>query len=102
MSDVTVTISIGRNVDDAPMSATAWSRFRADVRESLNLCDGTLYVDAAQSVGEWEGVREDSATFVAAVSLDCVPLIRADLHGLCLTYGQDAIALTVGTTELVG
>lgn len=101
MGEVTVTISIGRNVGDQPMPASEWRKFRAHVRDSLALCGGCVHVDAAHSVGEWDGKPEDSATWVAAIPADTVEELRVDLRLFCAIYDQDAIALTIGDTDLV-
>ena len=102
MDNVTVTISIGRGIGDSPMSARKWREFRADVRGALHSAGGTLYVDSAKSIGEWEGVREESATFVAGdIPADNVPALMDHMREFCERYDQDAIAFTVGETYLV-
>jgi hypothetical protein len=102
MDTKTVTISIGRGVPGGgDMFADEWDDFRNDVRGVLETFGATVYVDAAQSVGEWEGVAEESATWVAAVPSDCVEWLRGSLGVLRERYQQDAIALTIGETTLV-
>lgn len=66
----------------------------------------TVYVSGARSVGQWtdetsgETVTEESVTWVVDdMSSD---LLRAGLATLARTYRQDAIALTIGNTDLVG
>jgi len=102
MTDTTTaTISIGRNVGTAPMSGDAWQRFQADVRLALTECGATIYVDAARSVGEWEGVLEDSCTFVASLPVANLAHLDDDLAYLTRVYRQDAIAVTLGETQFV-
>lgn len=105
MSDtVTVCISIGRgaHVAQQPLSADDWRAFRNQVRTILTeVIDGTVHVDDAQSVGEWNGVSEDSATFVAEVPQQALSVLRAGLRLVGRTWGQEAIALTIGQTEFV-
>jgi len=99
--DVTVTISAGRNIGATPMGARAWTQFRADIAQAIHDARGEIFVNDARSIGEWEGVREDSATFVASIPRDYLPHVRDALAYLARVNRQDAIALTVGATELV-
>ena len=96
-----VTISIGRNIGAEPMPDRRWLMFREAVWEALDTADATVHVGDAKSIGEWEGIAEDSATFVAEVPPDNVPALLQDIRELCGPYGQDAIAVTVGRTFLV-
>ena len=97
----TATVSIGRNVGAAPMSGDAWTRFQADIRLALTECGAEIYVDAARSVGEWEGILEDSCTFVASVPLENLAHLDTDLAYLTRVYRQDAIAVTLGQTQFI-
>ena len=99
--DVTVTISAGRNIGATPMGPDAWSQFRADIAQAIHDAHGEIFVNDARSRGEWEGVAEDSATFVASVPRDYLTRVRDSLAYLARTYRQDALALTVGATEFV-
>lgn len=101
MDTTTVTISAGRNVGAAPMSAKAWQSFRDDIALAIYDAHGEIFVRDARSRGEWEGIEEDSATYVAGVPRDYLPHIRDSLAYLARIYRQDAIALTVGETEFV-
>ena len=102
MTDTTTaTVSIGRNVGAAPMSGDAWMRFQADIRLALTECGADIYVDAARSVGEWQGIIEDSCTFVASVPIENLAHLDTDLAYLTRVYRQDAIAVTLGTTQFV-
>jgi len=98
----TVTVSIGRSIGPVPMSSAAWDEFRDGIRSALADLGATIYVDAAASVGEWDGVVEESATWVAELDASHVQHVPAYLSALCALFSQDAIALTVGTTTLVG
>lgn len=96
----TVVVSIGRNVGDVPLSDEHWLAFQDEVRHALSM--GTLYVDAAHSRGEWLGVAEDSATFVADdFTPYSVGLVSDALAVIGGRYGQDAVAVTTGETTLV-
>ena len=101
---VTVTVSIGRGAHarQEPLDGSDWESFRAQVRTLLTeVIDGTLHVDRARSFGQWDGKTEESATFVADVPQSSLASLRSGLRLLASTWGQEAIALTVGTTEFV-
>ena len=108
----TVTISIGRNttpggVHVVPLTANKWAGFRAGV--SLALADASgnalgdlvVYVADAKSTGAWFGTPEESRTWVASATTFRLEYLRLRLERLARINGQDAIALTIGTTELV-
>lgn len=97
----TVTISIGRNVNDRPMSAALWAGFTLDVQTLLENVEAEIFVRTAKSEGVWDGVSEDSYTWVASVDAAYLSALEVNLSRLADTYLQDAIALTVGTTTLV-
>lgn len=99
--NVTVTVSIGRNIGTEPMSASDWANFQLATRGWLVVTRSTIYVDGAPSVGQWEGIAEESCTWVAELSDADVflPILRTGLGMTAANYGQEAIALTVGKTE---
>lgn len=98
----TLTISIGRNLPGGgALNDGAWAAFRAGVR-SIVAPRGTVHVDAAYSVGEWDGVAEESATFVVGgVTADGAAGIAREAAALARHYQQDAVAVTTGTTALL-
>jgi len=99
----TVTVSIGRNVPGhGPLGPHYWDRFIHDVQDVVEAFAQTIYVDAAYSSGEWNGELEDSRTWVFATDGDWSERIVADLSVVATEYGQDAIAVTTGTTILAG
>jgi hypothetical protein len=57
-------------------------------------------VDGARYRGSWDGVREDSAVWLASVAPDVVDAVRSALASLADAYRQDAIGLVIGTPEL--
>lgn len=99
-SMTTATISIGRNVGDKPLSADRWLAFRYAVKNELGE-GATVHVDGALSVGEWQGVSEEAATWVADITPERASVLGRHLAKVALEYGQDAIALTLGETRLV-
>ena len=122
------TVTIGRNVpvtdptlpqrDDVtgqriqvPMSDEQWATFVEDVKADMASTYADLYLDRAERTfevhygkGVWEGVEEESAkiTLLAEFELDerGLSTLRNYLTDLAGEYGQDAIALTIGTSEL--
>jgi hypothetical protein len=104
MSTVTLTIGLSSNATLAPLPLSARRRFVSAVRAALRDAAATVYVDGATSKGRWQDVatglivEETSRTWVADVP--DVSAVRARLPYLAATFEQDAIALTVGTTEL--
>ena len=119
------TATIGRNVPDmhdqrddvtgeriqAPMTLTLWHQFVEDVKADMVFTYADLYLDGAERTfevhygkGVWEGVEEESAkiTLLAEFELDERGLseLRRLLSENARQYGQDAIALTIGTSEL--
>ena len=103
MSSITATVSIGRGVvAGEPLDDIDWASFRRLVGVLLtDTVDGTLHVDGALSTGVWNDVPEESATFVAEVPQHSLAVVRAGLRFLAISYGQEAIALTLGHTEFV-
>jgi len=98
----TITVSIGRNVGSEPMSERRWAMFRNTIRNTILDNLGAIFVDGAYSRGEWDGITETSATWVADVEEFTVPYLEREFARIAREYLQDAIALTVGKTVLVG
>lgn len=98
----TVTISIGRGGGERELPMGHWIAFSNKVREFLLGTGSEIYVDAAQSIGEWEGVKEDSLTWVADFDGELLDWARGYFSELASLFEQDAIAFTIGETELIG
>ena len=102
MRDNVVVVSIGRNVGDVPMSDDRWVLFRDQVGAAVHVCATTVHVDQALSQGSWQGIPEDAATWVAEVpTWGAIDNLRRRLGALARHWSQDAIALTIGDTELI-
>jgi hypothetical protein len=97
----TATISIGRGGGERRLSDGSWDTFTGSIRDLLKACDATVFVDAAESIGEWEGVPEESRTWVADIGDHSRNYLIGWLSGTASAFEQDAIALTVGETILV-
>ncbi len=101
---VTLTIGLNSNQTLAPLPLGARRRFVSAVRAALQRAGAQVFVDAAPSRGEWADVatglivREQSRTWVASV--EDVSAVRAALPDLAAPFELDAIALSVGATEL--
>ncbi len=93
-----ITISIGRNIGEAPMTDAAWASFRANVRDILT---GTLvepFIGETLGVSKWEGVREECCTFVGSGEprrRDVEEEIRHEVALLAERFCQDAIFCAV-------
>ena len=104
MATITATVSIGQRAHEAqePLDIGQWHEFRRLVGALLSeVVDGTVHVNGALGRGEWNGVAEVSATFVADVPQHRLNVVRSGLAFLAKAYGQEAIALTLGYTEFV-
>lgn len=109
-----ITVTIGRNVTTShphparagrPLTLTEWSDFQADVRLALgNAVVNSADIEAHYGKGAWGGVEEDSFKVTALVSdmaLVSAGALRRELASLAKEYGQDAIALTIGLSDLI-
>jgi hypothetical protein len=102
----TVSVTIGRNIggsDAVPMADHLWQEFRALTGSTLANLLAPDFSASYDGVGEWDGAPEESTLFVASgvTSTTTSETLRLVLETLARKFGQDAIALTVGTTELV-
>ena len=94
-------IGIGRNVGNEPMDYERWRNFRISIRSVVERNGGKMIADVVgQSYSEGWGF-EEAAWFAFDASNLNLGQLRQDLSALADQYGQDAIALTVGATDLV-
>lgn len=103
-------VTIGRNVGDEPMSTHDWRLFRESVNMHLTIIAtiDDVQIDAIETTrgtGEWNGVREDNARVVmrtlSPLSETALGKLRVRLGNLATANMQDAIAFTIGTSELI-
>ena len=119
------TATIGRNfsnthsnfdVQGEPMILSAWSGFAEDVTKEFHVTiektrktDGYAWdentefrIETHYGKGTWDGVEEESAkiSVLSDQPLTHLSYLRQALANLAEEYGQDAIALTIGTSEL--
>lgn len=101
----------------APMSITQWETFKDDAAEALRVAfektrdtdsygwsdgDDEMVIEAHHGKGVWKGVEEESTkvTMLTASPVTHLHWLRGELTALAREYGQDAIAFTVGESEL--
>ena len=105
MSAEYVQVNIGRNVGGVPMSDERWDRFHADITMALLKAyrgNGVPNVSFHTGEGFWndettgELMSEESAYISTFADIDAFAL-RVDLARLRDEYGQDAIALIIGS-----
>lgn len=98
----TIVVSIGRNEPGhGEMGWHDWCDFQNRVRSAI-LPIGTIVFDGTSLDELWEGEPEESCTIVAVgVGELMLERLRRDLAMYAHTWGQEAIALTVGQTELI-
>lgn len=104
-------VTIGRNIGNDPMSTHDWRVFRETVTLHLTVVASLddVQIDAIETTrgtGEWNGVREDNARVVmrtlSPLSETALGNLRVRLGNLATANMQDAIAFTIGTSELIG
>lgn len=120
------TATIGRNYRNSfdlvpefrgqPMTLSAWSRFAKDVIEEFRVTiektretdgytwdeDTEFRIEAHYGKGTWDGIEEESAkiSVLSDKPLTHLNYLRQALTHLAEEYGQDAITLTIGESEL--
>lgn len=110
-----VTVTIGRNVPDnspdttvpdpLPMSSLDWTEFQNAVASALwqtSSTNGEAWEERHYGTAVWDGVTEESAKITLLnASFTHVVALRQRLETIRGMYGQDAIALSVGTSDLI-
>lgn len=99
-----ITVTIGRNVGNIPMSLTLWEQFKGDVEADMLAAVPSDIVETHFGTGVWDGVEEESAKITllrhSEPTAAMLAKLRAYLSKSARHYGQDAIALTIGQSEL--
>ncbi len=109
---IAVTVTVGRNWGKdsgtgltGPMALPLWHDLIERVQRALEGRAGLVSVEVKRGRGTWDGVREDSAA-VTGLFTEWEAWQHANLKYELRTirgmYGQDAIALSVGESELIG
>ena len=100
------TLTIDRNIGTEPMSDKLWGSFKLSAYYTLfKLVGWHAIAERFHGEGEWEGVKEESykLTALTETPLDAFLLekLKRQLRIVAADYRQDAIALTIGESELV-
>lgn len=98
-----ISFTAGRNVDNVPMSEQRWADFN-DLLNSLmaTIAEDAILVEEHYGRGSWGGVSEESYKVTCIVEvMPSLEHVKHVLASLCREYSQDAIALTVGVSELI-
>lgn len=98
----TVTVSIGRNVGvDDLLSLSEWDSFRDTVYSTLARYGEVTFDTTGKSCSSYG--QEESYTVGAEVPSEADAYAALDeIEPLAREYRQEAIAVTIGTTYLVG
>jgi len=99
----TATVTIGRNIGGEPMEAYRWASFTMKAARVVTTRGLTVYTSRAAGLGSFTGengvtIREESCTWVYELEEAAVKATIALLHDLAVEYGQESIALVLGTT----
>ena len=103
----TWTVSIGRNIGTGePLPREDWTKFQARIEEEIRDLPGVQIFFAGRGGGVYEGVYEESATWIfTAEPPEEHPrawgTFEKNLAWWAGRYGQDSIAVTRGVTEFV-
>lgn len=109
MSVQYVQVNVGRNVGDIPLGAGLWDAFIWDVVNDIinSSRDGVPYpFQRHVGTGAWidedgRRIEEDSVHISVMIDIDAYAL-RLALAATAKKYGQDAIALIIGSELIEG
>ena len=87
-----ISVTIGRNIGDRPMSSARWANFQWAVID--NMWHNPYPVTTAND-GEWEGVPEESVTITGETR--CFNPVR--WAAIARAFSQDAIAVRVNGAD---
>lgn len=116
MANETITVSVGRGDPSSSryLADGQWDQFCSDVHDEISASADEIYFRGTGQ-GTWTDAetnvryQEDSATWAFSLKATdrskrsnvALHLLKGELAELAFRYGQDAIALTVGTTEFI-
>lgn len=101
-----VTVTIGRNsTHNLPLDAQSWQEFQTAVTDALwRTSSGThdAWQERHYGTAQWGGQTEESAKItLLGADFTHVVALRQRLETIRGMYAQDAIALSVGTSDLI-
>lgn len=98
---MSMTVSIGRNIGNSPMSQAMWEGFTSSVLRNIRSNTSAIYF-VGFGTGIYEGATEESFTVVSSNPTEsALCAIRVSLSLLAHAFKQDSVALTVGETQIV-
>ena len=89
----TITLSIGRNINNKAMEAGEWYLFRRQARAILEQAGGHIVADTT-GAGVYDGVEEESAVFIA-LNVNNIEEARDRIAQLLSAYNQEAAGFTI-------
>lgn len=95
-------VSIGRNIQNEPMSEHDWGEFVKRVTLAVELFAGPI-VSTTLGSGVYQGKTEGCAVIVGAgnPAKHSLSYLKASLSALATSFKQECIALTVATPEFI-
>ena len=94
-------ITIGRGAVDRALADPDWSQFCRATVELTGYHARAIHVQN-RGLGRWDGRTEENFVVVfSRLSDQGLVAVRFGLRQHARDYGQDAIALLIGTTELI-
>lgn len=98
-----VVVAVGREVDGVPVGLDRWLNIREAAAWTVQgQPGGTVFTRDALGHGQWDGRSEESVTVAGEVDARGVAGVLEAAGALCREHAQEAIAVTVGVTVLVG
>lgn len=95
-----VQVNIGRNIRNEPMPLYLWNDFVSAISNAIADCSDIKSIETHYGHGYWDGGMEESCHVSALATFVDVPTLREQLGYVAAEFGQDAVALVVGS-ELV-
>jgi hypothetical protein len=96
-----VVVATGREVGGVPVGLDRWRAVQAETAGVVEAY-GAVFTRDALGVGEWEGHEEESVTVAGAVEAGRLARVLVRASDLAGGHEQEAVAVTVGVTVLVG
>lgn len=101
----TYTVTVGRDIGDSPMPSEKWDTLILTIVKELTHVTYGAWVEVHTGTGQYDGTTEESAMVTLLteeyLSAGALTYIREFLKNLAGEYGQECIALTVGSSELI-
>ena len=91
----TIVISAGRDVLGVPMGDESWEYLKLTIETMLSNQHAIIVTSRALGVGQYQGMSEESVTYVALVPNATLDAIEEALSATARLYGQESIALMV-------